>query len=139
MQPQHNTPVWGPRSLSFWLVLFVALGIIFVGIRFILDPIPASRDFGILLPEGRALFYGKIKGIRDIFSGLLFLPLLWMRMRKATAWVFTTAVIIPCTDCLIVIAANGGGDWQHWLIHGGTAFYMALTGILLLKLPKVKI
>jgi hypothetical protein len=124
---------WGIRSISFRMTLPIALGIIFVGARFILNPSAGAAGFGIPFSSQADLPFGKIKGIRDIFSGLALLPLLFQRMRRATAWVFTAATIVPVTDCLIVLTTNGSGDTQHILIHGLTAVYMAITSFLLFK------
>ncbi|HWK08014.1 MAG TPA: DUF4267 domain-containing protein [Puia sp.] len=139
MKTQINGKAWGFRSLSWWLTLLPAAGIIFVGIRFMIAPTIGADGFGIPFSNADDTVFGKIKGIRDAFSGLVLLPLLWMGMRKATAWVFTAAIIVPFTDCMLVIATNGSGDWSHWLIHGGTALYMAFTSILLFKSPEVKV
>ncbi|MBN9382990.1 MAG: DUF4267 domain-containing protein [Chitinophagaceae bacterium] len=133
MNTEINQGKWGFRSVSYWLTLLLALGIIFVGIRFLIAPFAGATGFGINLADAHDAAYGRIKGIRDIFSGVVLLPLLWMRMRYAAAWVFTTAIIVPFTDGLIILAGNGAGDVQHLLIHWGTAFVMAITSILLFR------
>lgn len=124
---------WGTRSLSWWIPLLLALGIIFVGVRFIIAPQVGADGFGISFVNSRDDVYGKIKGIRDIFSGLMLLPLLWMRMRTATALVFTTTIIVPVTDGLIILATNGIQDVPHLLIHWGTALVMIATSVMLFR------
>jgi len=111
----------------------MAAGIIFVGVRFMVAPRVGADGFGIPLVDGGDLAYGRIKGIRDIFSGLVLLPLLWMRMREAAAWVFATTIVVPAGDCMIVLATNGIGDVGHLLIHGGTAAVMVWTAVLLFR------
>jgi len=133
MKKTNEITIWGIRSVSFWMTMLIALGIIFAGIRFIINPAGAAVDFGIPSSGSNDVIFGRIKGIRDIFSGLVLLPLLYLRMRSATAWVFTTAIIIPVADCLTVLAANGPSDIQHLLIHGLTALYMAITSFLLFR------
>jgi hypothetical protein len=128
-----NSQTWGTRNLSYWLTLVIALGIIFVGARFIIDPNAGAIGFGIPLATDHDLPFGRIKGIRDIFSGVVLLPLLILRMRTAAAWVFTSAIIVPATDFLIVLATNGASDLQHLLIHGLTVVYMAVTSFLLFR------
>lgn len=127
-QPIKNT--WGFRSVSFWMTFLVAVGIIFIGVRFIVNPSVGAGGFGIPLKE---LPYGRIKGIRDIFSGLVLLPFLFFKMRKATAFALTTSIIVPATDFCIVLSTNGTTDLQHLLIHGLTVVYLVITGILLFK------
>ena len=127
---------WGTRSLSWWITLLLALGIIFIGVRFIIAPQVGADGFGISFVDPRDDVYGKIKGIRDIFSGLMLLPLLWKRMRTATAWVFTTTIIVPVTDGMIILATNGIQDVPHLMIHWGTALVMIATSVMLFKKGK---
>ena len=131
-----NSQSWGAKSLSFWLTLLIALGIIFVGARFIIDPNAGAIGFGIPFATDHDYPFGRIKGIRDIFSGVVLLPLLFLRMKRATAWVLTAAIIVPATDALIVLATNGASDIQHLLIHGLTVVYMIVTSCLLFKEKK---
>lgn len=131
MKTQNHQQPWGIHSVSFWITLLLALGIIFVGARFIVQPQTAATAFGISFNHPDDAVYGKIKGIRDIFSGLVLLPLLWMRMRKATAWVFTVTIMVPAFDFLIILLYNGSQDIPHLLIHGGTAMIMVITSFLL--------
>lgn len=133
MNTQINPSPWGTRHVSFWLTLSLAFGIIFIGIRFIAAPHTGAAGFGIGFTSTNDAVYGQIKGIRDIFSGLVLLPLLWLRMKKATALVFTTAIIVPITDFTFILLHNGLGDITHLLIHGGTAVVMIITSFLLFR------
>lgn len=132
MKQQH----WGMRSVSYWITLILALGIIFIGVRFILQPQAGAIGYGISFMDEHDTVYGKIKGIRDIFSGIVLLPLLVMRMRKATAWVFTTAIVVPVVDFLIILSINGTGDLEHLLVHGITALIMIVNSFLLFRTNK---
>jgi len=125
----HNS--WGIQSVSFWSVLIIALGIIYIGIRFIVHPEVAAPGYGIPFKDGNDSVYGRIKGIRDTFSGIVLLPLLWMRMRKAVAWVFSMAIVVPAFDFLVILSYKGSSDIAHLLIHGLTAMLMVITSILL--------
>jgi len=122
---------WGIKSVSFWTVLIIAIGIIFIGIRFIIHPQAGALGYGLTFTNPDDAVYGKIKGIRDIFSGLTLLPLLLLQMRKAVAWVFTTAIVIPAFDFFLILLYNGSSDLTHLLIHGITAVVMAITSVLL--------
>ena len=123
---------WGLRSASYWLTAVAAVGIIFLGIRFILAPNAGAEGFGIPLGHTKeAMAYGWIKGIRDIFSGIVVLAFLISRQPRATAFAFGAAIIIPVSDCLTVLAVNGVQDVTHLLIHGLTSIYMIITTIFL--------
>lgn len=128
---------WGPSSASFWLTGLVAIGIIFLGLRFIITPNAGAEGFGIpLVSTKQAMAYGWIKGIRDIYSGITVLIFLILRKPRLTAFVFGAAIIIPVSDFFTVLSVNGTKDVQHLLIHCLTAVYMIFTTILLLKNPK---
>lgn len=133
MKTTQEIQPWGIRSLSFWMVLPVALGIIFVGIAFLINPAVNAAGYGIPITHAADLPFGRVKGIRDIFSGLALLLPLFLRQRKAAAWVFTASIIIPATDCLIILETNGSSDVPHLLLHGLTAVYMVITSFLLFK------
>ncbi|RWY55918.1 DUF4267 domain-containing protein [Mucilaginibacter gilvus] len=131
MKIKNEMANWGPRSASYWMTLLIAAGIIIIGVRFMLVPRTGAAGFGIPLSSNLDLAFGRIKGIRDIFSGLALLPLLFFRMKKATAYVFTAAIIVPATDCLLVYLNNG--PIMSQLIHGITVVYMAITSYILLR------
>lgn len=133
MKTQIEKIDWGINSVSLWLTGALALGIIFIGARFIYQPQVGAVGYGIALSDTHTLAYGKINGIRDIFSGLALLPLLIMRMRKATAWVLTCAIIVPATDFLIVLYNNGSKDVEHLMIHSLTAAVIVIDSILLFQ------
>ena len=132
MKTSNEIAPWGMHSASFWMVFLVAAGIIFVGLRFLVSPDAGAAGFGVPFSSAGDVPFGWIKGIRDVFSGLVLLPLLLRRMRQAAAYVFTAAIIIPATDCLIVFAHNGL-DLPHMLVHGLTAVYMVVTSVLLFR------
>ena len=109
----------------------LALGIIYIGIRFIIHPQVGALGYGIAFKNSNDAVYGRIKGIRDAFSGIVLLPLLWMRMRKAVAWTFTVTIIVPVFDFMMILFTNGSNDIPHLLIHGITATVMVITSVLL--------
>ena len=131
MKARIDKHSWGLRSVSFWSVLILAIGIIFIGVRFIMQPEIGALGYGIPFQNANDAVYGKVKGIRDIFSGIVLLPLLWMRMRKAVAWVFSATIIVPVFDFLVIFFYNGSADLAHLLIHGITAAVMIVTSVLL--------
>lgn len=131
MKTKNDMADWGLRSASYWMTLCIAVGIIIVGVRFMLVPRAGAVGFGIPLSSNLDLAFGRIKGIRDIFSGWALLPLLFFKMKKATAYVFTAAIIVPATDCLLVYLNNGPELSQF--VHGLTAVFMVITSFLLFR------
>jgi len=119
------------RSQLYWLTLAVAVGIIFIGARFLLAPDVAARAFGIPLADPHDVAFLFVKGARDIVSGLLFLALIWSGDRRLTGALLLIATLIPMSDGVIVLSSVG---WKSALaIHWGTALYMLLLSYALLR------
>ena len=83
------------NSPLFWCTLVVPAAIIGLGINFILNPVGASTGFGIPIHDPAAFPFMWIKGIRDIFAGLVVLPFLLRGDRRTTATLFAIAIFIP--------------------------------------------
>jgi hypothetical protein len=121
-------------SALFWFTLVIPIGIIGVGINFILNPAGASAAYGVAINDPNSLPFMWIKGIRDIFSGLVILPFLWSGNRKVTAILFAIAIFIPFCDGLVIVAHSGFA--APLLIHWGTALYMIVVAAFLLRKEK---
>jgi hypothetical protein len=72
-----------------------------------------------------------VKGIRDIFSGLVVLSFLLRGDRRTTAILFALATLIPVGDGLVILAHLGFAPPLY--IHWGTALYMAIVAAFLLR------
>src|SRR5262245_33669644 len=83
-----------PRRNLFWCTLLVPSAIIAIGINFILNPVGASTAFGIPIHDPTAFPFMWIKGIRDIFSGLVILAFLLRGDRRTTATLYAIAIFI---------------------------------------------
>ena len=118
------------NSALFWFALLIPIGIIGIGINFILNPAGASAGYGIPITDPNSFPYMWIKGIRDIFSGLVILSFLFRGDRKVTAILFAIAILIPFCDGLVIIANSGFA--APLLIHWGTALYMLVVSFFLL-------
>ena len=132
MKP-HSIKSWGTNSLSYWLTLLVAIGILFIGIRFLVAPLIAGEGYGIPLNHGAYPGYAYAKGIRDVYSGIILLVFLALRKARATAIVFSMATVIPATDFYIILSGNGPADIVHLMIHGCTMIYMIIVSYMLFK------
>lgn len=119
------------NSALFWFTLIIPVGIIGIGINFILNPVGASAGYGIPMTDPNSFPYMWIKGIRDIFSGLVILPFLLRGDRKVTSILFAVATFIPFSDGLVIIATSGFA--APLMIHWGTALYMMVVSYFLLR------
>jgi len=120
------------NSILFWLVALIAVGIIFIGARFLVLPLPAAEAFGVPAEGTRTLAYLWAKGTRDIVSGLLVIALLWLRVGRRVLAVFIgVAALIPIGDFINVYLNVGANNPMALAIHGGTAVFMFVLAALL--------
>jgi hypothetical protein len=110
-------------------VLVRSLGVIPVGINFLLNPVGASTAFGIPIHDPAAFPYMWTKGIRDIFAGLVTLTFLFRGDRRSIATIFAIAIFITFGDGLVILQHLGFAPpiYMHW----GTALYMAIVAAFL--------
>jgi hypothetical protein len=117
-----------------WLITLIAVGIIFIGARFIVSPLPAARDFGVPASETEQSTYLWTKGTRDIVSGLLVIGLLWLKASSSVLAAFLfIASLIPFGDLLNMYADVRTKNVAALAIHGGTAVFMCLLPALVLR------
>ena len=119
------------NSPLFWCTLVIPVGIIAIGINFILNPVGASTAFGIPIHDPAAFPFMWVKGIRDIFSGLVILAFLLRGDRRTTATLYAIAIFIPFSDGLVILAHLGFAP--PIFIHWGTALYMITVAAFLLR------
>jgi hypothetical protein len=124
MKQSNQQQIWGFRSLSFWLTLLAAVGIFVIGIWFFIDPIGRLRDFSLPIREGKAALVGYVKGIRDVFSGLIFFYLLAIRSRRITAVMFSMGHADPYGR----LYYEHHRQWRRRLALDGTWHYGAVYG-----------
>jgi len=119
------------NSLLFWFTLLAPAAIIGIGINFILNPVGASTGYGIPIHDPAAFPFMWVKGIRDIFSGLVILTFLLKGDRRTTAILYAIAIFIPVCDGLVILSHLGFAPPIY--IHWGTALYMAIVAAFLLR------
>src|SRR6516225_6366616 len=119
------------NSLLFGCTLVIPVGIIGIGINFILNPVGASTAYGIPIHDPAAFPFMWIKGIRDIFSGLVILAFLLQGDRRTTAVLYAIAILIPFSDGLVILVHLGFAPPIY--IHWGTALYMIIVAAFLLR------
>ena len=87
-------------DIGYALAGLTAVGIIFIGARFLLAPSTAAAGFGIAAwhDGGKADPYLSVKGVRDIASGLIAVILLAARMPHVLGWFELAASTIPIGD-----------------------------------------
>src|SRR5262249_33240054 len=119
-------------SIGFVLSAVIAVGIIFIGGRFLAAPSLAAAAYGVPAgtePHSRA--YLSAKGIRDIASGLFIAVFIAYGSAHPLGWFMLASTIIPIGDAVIVLN-EGGTRAAAFGIHGSTAAAMLIISGLLL-------
>lgn len=118
-------------KISYVLAFLTGLGMIFIGARFLLSPEIAEAGYGIHFNEQGDYSFHYIKGIRDIFSGVLLCTFVLMNERRALAITLLAGAFIPVTDMLIVLSKSYNGVLQA-VPHISAIIICFVCGIILL-------
>jgi hypothetical protein len=118
-------------KISYVVAIITGLGLIFIGTRFLLSPERAEAGYGINFNEHRNYSFHYIKGIRDIFSGLLISVFVLMNQRRALGVTLLAGTLIPITDMLIVLSKSYNGVLQA-MPHIIATIICSVFGIILL-------
>ncbi|MER5379072.1 DUF4267 domain-containing protein [Streptomyces sp. NBC_00647] len=115
---------------AYGLAIALDLLVLFIGVRFLVQPRPAATGYGVPAePDGDAA-YLEIKGLRDAVSGVMGLALLAFAGATAGAWFMLTVALVPLGDTLIVLR-HGGTKAVAFGIHFATAVLVLVSAGLL--------
>ncbi|MDF5757343.1 DUF4267 domain-containing protein [Spongiactinospora sp. TRM90649] len=115
-------------TIATWLAGLIAIGIILIGIRFLLRPVAAAEGFGVPVSMNA---YLTVKGVRDITCGLIVLPALVTGDQHMLGWLILASVFSPLGDTVIVLR-NGGRRAVAFGVHGLTAAVMVVIAAILI-------
>ena len=104
---------------------------IFIGVRFLVAPETAEAGYGIHFNEQGDYSFHYIKGIRDVFTGLLMCSLVLSRQIKALGLTLFIGTIIPIADMLIVLSKDYTGISQA-IPHISAIIICFFCGLILL-------
>jgi hypothetical protein len=115
---------------GYLLSSLIAVGIVFIGSRFLWDPAAASRGFGIpnsASPSTGFIGWPAVKGVRDIVSGLFVFLLMVSGPPRLLGEFMLVASLIAMGDAAIVLR-SGGSRTAAFGIHGLTALVIIAAG-----------
>jgi hypothetical protein len=118
-------------KISYTIAFLLGLGMIFLGVRFFLSPEAATAGFGIHFDAHGDYSFQYMKGIRDIFSGLLICVFVLMNQRQALGVTLLAGTMIPVNDMLIVLSKSYNGVLQA-MPHILAIIICSVFGIILL-------
>ena len=118
-------------KISYAVAFVTGLGLLFLGIRFLVSPETAEAGYGIHFNEAGDYSFHYIKGIRDIFSGFLICIFCLVNGRRALGVTLLAGTIIPVTDMLIVLNKSYNSVLQT-MPHIIAIIICSVIGIILL-------
>lgn len=125
-------------KISYSIAFLLGLGMIFLGARFYSSPEVATAAYGIHFNAQGDYSFHYIKGIRDVFSGLIICIFVLLNERRALSVTLLAGTMIPLNDMLIVLSKGYNGILQA-LPHVIAIIICFVCGIVLLATkPKLK-
>jgi hypothetical protein len=120
-------------TLPLTLALLVAVGILVIGAFYVASPERILGGFGLKPPAPGAdtRAWLRLKGIRDIASGLTVLTLMLTTDHRTVGIVLLVFATIPFGDMSNVLA-SGGRRITAFSVHGVTCAVMLFAGLLLI-------
>jgi hypothetical protein len=119
------------ETIGLATAALAGLAITVVGILYLARPRAMAATFGLsVLPQAEATPWLRLKGIRDLTTGIVAGTLLLTAPPSVVGWVLLAFTVIPVGDAATVLAARGNAG-AAWGIHGTTAAVM-LVGVVLL-------
>jgi len=120
---------------AFLLVLaaLMAVAILVIGGFYLLSPDRMTGSFGLKPPASDAdtRAWLRLKGIRDIASGLLVLTMMLTLGARSVGIALLVLAITPLGDMSIILASSGSKSAAIF-IHGITCVAMLVVGLLLI-------
>jgi hypothetical protein len=121
------------NAIPLFVAALIAVGVIAIGCFYLVSPERISGSFGLNPPASDAdtRAWLRLKGIRDVASGLLVLTMMLTADRRLVGIALIVFAIIPLGDMSIVLG-SGGSKSRAFSIHGVTCAVMLVVGLLLI-------
>lgn len=120
--------------LPLSLAALISVAIIVIGFFYIASPKLISAGFGLKPPsfDADTLAWLRLKGIRDIASGIAVLTLMLTTNNHTVGILFLVLALIPFGD-MSNILLTGGRKAIAFSMHGVTCAVMVIAGLLLIQ------
>src|SRR3974390_109441 len=118
------------NAIPLTLAAVIAAGIIVIGCFYLASPQRVSGSFGLKppAPDTDTRAWLRLKGIRDIASGLVVLAMMLAADNRSVGIVVLVLAIIPFGD-MSNILASGGRRATAFSVHGVTCAVMLVVGL----------
>ena len=121
------------NAILLTLAALLAVGIMVIGCFYLASPERVSGSFGLKppAPDADTRAWLRLKGIRDVASGLAVLTLMLTTDTRTTGIVLLVFAVIPFGD-MSNILVSGGRKATAFSVHGVTCAVMLVVGLLLI-------
>ena len=121
------------NAIPLALAVLVAAGILVIGCFYLVAPERILGGFGLRppAPDADTRAWLRLKGIRDIASGLAVLTLMLTTNSRTVGIVLLVFALIPFGD-MSNILLSGGRKATAFSVHGVTCAVMLVVGLLLI-------
>ena len=123
-------------SLPTSIAALLAVAITVIGGFYVVAPERVMRSFGLPLPSADAdtRAWLRLKGIRDVASGLLVLTLMATTNTRTVGIALLALTITPLGDMSNVLGSRGS-KLSAFSVHGATCAVMLAIGFALVRVP----
>ena len=120
-------------AIPFYLAALLALAIIAIGCFYVMSPERMTGSFGLKppAPDADTRAWLRLKGIRDIVSGLVVLTMMLTTDTRTVGIALLVFAIVPLGDMLNVLG-SGGSKSTAFSVHGVTCAVMLVVGLFLI-------
>jgi hypothetical protein len=120
-------------TIGLSLAALLAVAIIGIGGFYLLAPQRMTGSFGLRppAPDADTRAWLRLKGVRDIVSGLVVLAMMLTAGSRVVGIVLLVESIVPLGDMSVVLV-SGGSASKALSIHGVTCAVMLFVGVLLI-------
>jgi len=120
-------------AIPLILAALIAVAIIVIGCFYLASPERISASFGLkpLASDANTRAWLRLKGIRDVASGLVVLTMMLTTDSRTTGIVLLVFALIPFGD-MSNILLSGGRKATAFSVHGATCAVMLVVGFLLI-------
>ena len=121
------------NAIPLIMAALIAVGIIVIGCFYLVSPQRVSGSFGLKppAPDADTRAWLRLKGIRDIASGLVVVVMMLLADSRSVGIVLLAFAIIPFGD-MSNILGSGGRKATAFSVHGVTCAVMLVVGLLLI-------
>ena len=121
------------NAIPLAVAALVAVGIIVIGCFYLVSPERVSGSFGLKppAPDADTRAWLRLKGIRDLVSGLVVLAMMLTGDWRLVGIVLLVEAVIPFGDMSIILG-SGGSKSKAFSIHGVTCAVMLVAGLFLI-------